>query len=232
MDITYDYVFLIDTENGKTDLSPTVTYSELNLAGKNAVSGLGLATVYRSDYLSVFAMKVEREREADNNVTSSRTSRFTEVAFGGDEDFSTVDHRGDKQWYDLNGVTHQTNVSVLNLVGVAASATGRNFTVFESENDNVVGSAYIEKSSAYQVNLKYRKDLILVSYPEWSGEQIIHDPSYSTAYVSSPPAESSTPSSTIQTSDSTTSGAPGFEVGTLLLGIFSVGLIVILRRRK
>ncbi|MHA2103696.1 MAG: hypothetical protein ACW981_09725 [Candidatus Hodarchaeales archaeon] len=238
MNITNAYIYEINPRTGQADLSPTVTYGEIiQPEAKAALNGLGLATIYRSDYMSIFALKADRTRQTKENVESSRAGLFTDISFSGtDNEFSTINHRGDKQFYELgsSGDKHQTNVSVLNLFAVSASAVGANVTVFESENDNIAGSAYLERTQVGKLDFKYRKDLILVSYPAWGGEKIVHDPTYSTAYVESPQSDpSSSTSASVQTSsEPVTTGAPGFELTAVIFSIFTIGLIVMNRRRK
>ncbi|MHA2101236.1 MAG: hypothetical protein ACW99A_21450, partial [Candidatus Kariarchaeaceae archaeon] len=242
MNITNAYIYEINPRTGQADLSPTVTYGEvIQPEAKAALNGLGLATIYRSDFMSIFALRADRTRDAKENLTSSRAGLFTDISFSGtDNEFSTINHRGDKQFYELgtSGDKHQTNVSVLNLFSVSTSAVGANVTVFESENDNIAGSAYLERTQIGKLEFKYRKDLILVSYPAWGGEKIVHDPTYSTAYVGNPqPNPTSTVSSStsaqVQTSSNTvTTGAPGFELTAVIFSIFTIGLLVINRRRQ
>src|SRR3972149_3594036 len=90
------------------------------------------------------------------------------------------------------------------------SVSDSNVSTFESETDNIAGSAYLETTSISKLNFKYRKDLILVSYPYWGGKQIVHDPTYAAAYTASPPPTTTTTTTSGQTSTSasTTSTQP------------------------
>ncbi|OLS25735.1 MAG: hypothetical protein HeimC3_13140 [Candidatus Heimdallarchaeota archaeon LC_3] len=245
MNITYDYVYEINPRTGESALSPTMTYGALPVEAQNNLAGLSLATMYRSDFMSLFGLKVDRTKDTKQNTTSSRAGGFTEVSFAGpDNEFSKIDHRGNKQWYTLDGVTHQTNVSVLNLFAVSVSAVGGNMTVFESETDSVAGSAYLQNTTIAKLDFKYRKDLILVSYPAWDGKEIVHDPTYSAAYLPSPVEEeptSSNPSSTTTTTSLTSidtsttvidTGVPGFEISIAIFSVISLGLVTLVRFRK
>jgi hypothetical protein len=188
MNITYAYLYVIDPIAGTADLSPTITYGSLdaNPALKAAVSRLSLATMYKSDFLSIVGLYAKRQRAAEENVTSSRTGAFATISFSGPgTSFSTVDTRGEKENYTLNGVQHQTNASILNLFGISGKAVVGNVTTFESESENLMGSAYLETTEVAALEFNYRKDLILISYPVWGGEEIIHDPTYSAVYVPS-----------------------------------------------
>ncbi|MFW9928159.1 MAG: hypothetical protein ACFFD1_02080, partial [Candidatus Thorarchaeota archaeon] len=198
---------------------------------------LGLATIYQSDFLSILGIRASRTEQTNNNVTSSRAGAFTAVSFGGPgNQFSTIDHRGKKINYTLDGTTYQTNVSILNLVSASASVIGGNVTIFNSDTNAVAGSAYLQQTQIAKLQFKYRKDLILVSYPEWSGGTIVHDPSYSAVYVANPPQESSSSSSTTSPIDTTqptiSSGVPGFEAGVLFTGFVVMGILSLIYRRK
>ncbi|KKM07459.1 hypothetical protein LCGC14_1733740, partial [marine sediment metagenome] len=133
---------------------------------------------------------------------------------------------------------------VLNLFAVSVSAVGGNMTVFESETDSVAGSAYLQNTTIAKLDFKYRKDLILVSYPAWDGKEIVHDPTYSAAYLPSPVEEeptSSNPSSTTTTTSLTSidtsttvidTGVPGFEISIAIFSVISLGLVTLVRFRK
>ncbi len=211
MNITYDYVYVINPQNGTATLSPTITYGGISdPALKSEMDGLGLATLYKSDFLSIQAVSAKRVTEAEDNVTSTRAAAFAVVSFSGPEsNFSTIENRGAKENYTLDGTQYQTNVSVLNLVSVSGFAAAGNVTTFESDSADTVGSSYLETTEIAALNYTYRKDLILVSYPIWNGGKIVHDPTFSSVYVPAPPSSSET-----STPPPTTSGPAGNETSS------------------
>ena len=184
MNISYDYVYSINPYLGTAKLSPTITYGSVtNSTLKTAFNRLSLATMYESDFLSVATLRATRLEQTSQNVTSSLTTNFAEVSFAGPQNFTTVDTRGGKQYYTLDGVTHTTNASVMNLASFSAAAASENVTVFQSDNQNIIGSAMMKNTTITGVKLNYRKDLILISYPQWNGGKIVHDPTFSTVYA-------------------------------------------------
>ncbi len=186
MTIAYDYEYTINTTAGEANLSPIITYGSLDAdpTFKARVQGLGLATIYYSDLLTAFAFHAKRVEEAPENVTSSRAALFKVVRFSGPvSDFSTINATGDKATYTINNQTYGANISVLNLVKVSASVVAANVTVFESETGDALSSSYLQQTEVFGIHVGYRKDLILVSYPVWDGEEIVHDPTFSAVYV-------------------------------------------------
>jgi hypothetical protein len=139
--------------------------------------------MYQSDFLSVKALRATRQEKIADNVTSSRASAFASVSFAGPEsNFTNVDTRGGKENYTLDGIQHTTGASILNLASFSGSAGAQNVTTFQSDNTNIMNSAMMKNTTVSTIDLNYRKDLILISYPEWSGGKIVHDPSFSTVY--------------------------------------------------
>ena len=57
----------------------------------------------------------------------------------------------------------------------------------------------MKNSTITGVSLNYRKDIILVSYPQWGGGKIVHDPTFSAVYQANPVA----PQITAHSADST-----------------------------
>ncbi len=262
MDISYDYEYTINTTAGRADLSPTITYGSLDAdpTFKNDVNGMGLATIYYSDFLTAFAFRAKRVEQADENVTSSRAAVFGVVRFSGPEsDFSTINATGPKATYNVSGQTYGANISVLNLLKVSASIVAANVTVFESETGDAMSSSYLQQTEVAGIHVGYRKDLILVSYPVWNGNEIVHDPTFSAVYVPPPSqsggdeseqtttttspssgtgTESSTPTTTPPPEDTKELPAqpsqpvPGFTVISLILLVGSLAAVNVINRRR
>ena len=183
MNITYAYEYRINPYLGTADLNPTVTYGAItNSTLKAALAGLSLATMYESDFLSVATLRASRLQQANTNVTSSITSNFASLSFSGPQNNVTNIDTGGKASYTLDGVTYTSNAGVMNLASFAGTAVSANVTTFSSDNQNIAGSALMQNATITGVSLHYRKDLIIISYPEYSGGEIIHDPTFSTVY--------------------------------------------------
>ena len=186
MNITYDYVYSINPAMGNAKLSPTITYGAIinpTLKAKFVASNLSLATMYESDFLSATLLQATRVEITSGNVTSSVAAGFSAVSFAGSgNNFTSIDTAG-KANYTLDSIPYTSHASVLNLVSFSGSATATNVTVFQSNNANIMNSALMKQvTTTSTLNLNYRKDLILISYPQWSGGQIVHDPSFSAVY--------------------------------------------------
>lgn len=189
MNISYDYVYSINPFLGTSDLSPTITYGAIvNPTLHTAMQGLSLATMYQSDFLSVAVIKATKLQQTNQNVTSSISTNFASISFAGPgNNFTNVD-TGGKANYTLNGTTYKANASVLNIASFAGTAISKNVTVFQSDNQNVAGSALMKNTTITGVSLHYRQDLVVISYPEWSGGKIVHDPTFSAVYSPAPKA--------------------------------------------
>ena len=203
MNVTYDYVFDINPYLGTATLSPTITYGAItDPTLQSAFQGLSLATMYESDFLSVATIKATNIQKTDQNVTSSITTNFATLSFSGPQNnFSSIGTNGAKAYYTLNGTTYKTNTTDLNIASFAGSSISKNVTIFQSDTQNLAGSAMMQNTTITGVSLNYRKDLILVSYPEWSGGKIVHDPTFSAVYQqasSGPFIASSSTDSTVQ----------------------------------
>lgn len=185
MNITYAYVYDINPYTGQTTLSPTITYGAVSPSLKSAFSGLSLATMYESDFLSYQTLSASKTGTTNQKVASSQTTNFASLSFSGPNSQLTSVDTGSKANYTLDGIQHTTNTSVLNLVSLQATSASSNVTVFQSDSQSVTGSAMMQNVTVSQTSLQYRKDLILISYPQWSGGQVIHDPSFSATYSTS-----------------------------------------------
>lgn len=186
MNISYDYVYEINPYTGNAKLSPTITYGAVSPSLQTTFSGLSLATMYESDFMSYQSLTASRVGMTNKNVTSSQATNFASISFSGPQNqFTSVD-AGSKANYTLDGVQHTTKASVLNLVSFQATAASGNVTVFQSDSQSVTSTAMMQNATVSYASLQYRKDLILVSYPQWGGGKIVHDPSFSTVYQPNP----------------------------------------------
>lgn len=216
MNITYAYEYRINPYLGTANLSPTVTYGAVtNSTLKAALSGLSLATIYESDFLSVATLKASRLQQANTNVTSSITSNFASLSFSGPQNNITNINTGGKANYTLDGVTYTSNAGVMNLASFSGTAVSANVTTFSSDNQNIAGSAMMQNATITGVSLNYRKDLIIISYPEYSGGEIIHDPTFSAVYQQDSSPAQITASSADQTIPQGTSITLQWQVNDL-----------------
>ena len=81
---------------------------------------------------------------------------------------------------------------------------GERTSPFESESADTAGTATVGTLvETLDVEFFYTANLIIVSYPEWNGESIVHDPDYNINYDAPEPQQTTTDD---PTSDDPTTG--------------------------
>lgn len=253
-DIGYHYIITVNPETGKAKVSPTWLYGGMETAmHKDAMEGLSLAWIAKSEFFAVRA--IYTATLTDDPINTSSTREFGKIRVGfGDGEATEIDVTGDKQFYTLNsdtvGTTHTAKFDAITLIQVSGSFAAEKTSPFQSESDRTGGTATVGGLiETLNLDFYYSAALIIVSYPQWDGEDIVHDPDYSVNYQPNPQdaittSETSDTSSTTESPISTTSsrhstttieddgGAkagfiPGFE---LFIAMFS--LIIMIRARR
>ncbi|MCE7734143.1 MAG: hypothetical protein GPJ54_04635, partial [Candidatus Heimdallarchaeota archaeon] len=186
-------------------------------------------------------------------INTSSTKQFGRLTVSfGDGSATEIDVTGPKGNYTLNNgtETYAASFDAINLVRVSGSFDGEKVTPFNSESDKTAGTASVGGLvERIEVDFFYSASLIIVSYPEWNGQDIIHDPDYIVNYAPNPsevpttsdPTTSTETSSPITTTtvetftstkddddgDAKAGFLPGFG---LFIAVFS--LVIIVRTRK
>ncbi|OLS23863.1 MAG: hypothetical protein HeimC2_24720 [Candidatus Heimdallarchaeota archaeon LC_2] len=250
-DIGYHYIITVNPETGKAKISPTWLYGGMETpSNKDAMEGLSLAWIAKSEFFAVRA--IYTATLTDEPINTSSTKEFGKIRVGfGDGEATEIDVTGAKQFYTLNSdtvsTTHTAKFDAITLIQVSGSFGAEKTSPFQSESSRTGGTATVGGLvETLNLDFFYSAALIIVSYPEWNGEDIIHDPDYNVAYQPKPPvANTPTPAETTTDSvdtptlsdDPTTSptkteetsaaaGIPGF-------GFFMIfSTLVILKRRN
>ena len=158
MNIFYDYTVVIDPNKGIANVSPTVTFVSLDAYPnlKISMKGLGLAVLYTSDFLSLFALQAKTQQTS--NVTASLTTAFSSLSFSGPgSGFSSVNTTGSKTHYTLgNGSTYNVGVSALNLITLQGTADATKTTGYSSATNDLTQSAFLQTTSVAVEDFQYR----------------------------------------------------------------------------
>ncbi|MFV2014287.1 MAG: hypothetical protein ACC656_02575, partial [Candidatus Heimdallarchaeota archaeon] len=177
-------------------------------AFKDAMKGLSLAWVVKSEFFSVQATYTATATNATLNSSSTREFGKLRVAVGSG-DATEIDVTGPKSIYYLNNSAQNYTASfdAITLLQVSGTFEGERVTPFSSESDNTGGTATVGGLvETLNVNIFYSVTLIIISYPVWDGLDIVHDPDYTVAYAPNPvtPAPTPTPTTPTDTGQSTT----------------------------
>lgn len=242
-DIGYHYIISVNPETGKATVSPTWLYGGMETPlHKDAMEGLSLAWIAKSEFFAVRA--IYTATLTDEPINTSSTKEFGKIRVGfGDGDATEIDVTGNKQFYTLNsdtvGTTHTAKFDAITLITVSGSFGAEKSSPFQSESDRTGGTATVGGLvETLNLDFYYSAALIIVSYPEWDGEDLIHDPDYNVAYkpqekvVETPEPTNTDPKTTTTPVDSETdkesaeAGIPGF-------GLFiAVSALVIVKRKS
>ena len=205
------YKFHFTTNDTARTANVKFDYDLGTWSNQTAVNGLRLNQMYLtgvSDYSAHHrVMELQHNNQAVNDNSQSFAARKFAITVG-QSPIASIDL--DQIPYTYNGTQ-------------SVQAYGQTLPLLFSKfmfgsltsTDNVLRTLGGSVSSA--------RYLYSISYPEFSGLPISHDPTFS---VVAP--ESSTPSSTISGSTSVKAGVPGFEV----LSILALPLIYAIRKRK
>lgn len=231
--IAYDYVYRVDLANGESTLSTTSVFGGINDPTLAAdVEGLSLATYQVSELFTVEKVAGETASGGVGSYIATGTTTM-EVSYSDDTALIDISMGGNKQTYHIGENEYQTNTSVINLVMVTGSTTFSNTTEvgeFNSETEQVADTLTDSHRQSTTYNWLYRKDLILINYPEWSGQQISHDPDFTNYFT---PTEQQQNTNTETTSPtSTSSPTPTNKIPISLFGTLLALLTIRLTTRK
>lgn len=202
--IGYHYKVTVDPKSGKARISTTWTFDGITDATNNAkMDKLSLAVIIKSEF---FALRVAyTATETNKTIDNSRSRSFGRlgIAFGGGTS-TEIDVTGPKASYLLNGTkTVSASFDAINLLKVSGHFRAEKVSPFESESENTAGSANVGGIvERLAIDFFYSANLVIISYPKWSGDSIVHDPDYNVNYE--PKAVTPTdPTSSDPTSDKT-----------------------------
>lgn len=254
--IAYRYHLVVDPDEGIAKVSPTFTFGGITDAGlKEDVSGSSLAFPILVEFLAVEALHSVTQTQTDVNATRTVAGKFFSVENGLGDSFVEIELPDEKKVYSAGGEEYNASLSALTLVVVKGGAFMETVVPLGSQTQGVTGTATLNaEREVHAVAFMYRADLVIVSYPTWGGEEIIHDPDYDLSFEPRAQPTTSTTTSSTSEEETTSSITPGTTtttpVGTtsadddgdgddtpgfgLLLTLTSLltGVIVINRSRK
>ncbi|MFX1512636.1 MAG: hypothetical protein ACFFCQ_08625 [Promethearchaeota archaeon] len=188
-DVKYDYILIVDTNNGQADLSPTLTCAGVNNSTlKGDLTGIDLSRQVISEFFALEAIYSVSEEQTGLNATRTSAFAIIEVSNDQGEEYTAIDTSDAKTTYSLSGLgEYNATFGAINLLTIKGAFRGEQVTPFRSESQETGGTAMLTaKKQQFAVNFLYSADLFIVNYPEWNGTQIIHDPSYKTFYEAMP----------------------------------------------
>jgi hypothetical protein len=245
--IGYQYKVTVNPETGKAKISTTWTFDGITDPVNNAkMDGLSLALIIKSEF---FALRLAyTATQTDEPIDTSKSRRFGRLAIGtGDGSSTEIDVTGPKASYLWDGSRNvDASFDAINLLKVSGHFREEKETPFVSESENTAGAASVDSVvERLEVDFFYSASLVIISYPKWGGEGIVHDPDFNVNYQplkldtvetttseTTTDSESTTSSSTTKPPASSSSEGekvPGFSV---LLALTAFLLVPIIRRRK
>jgi hypothetical protein len=248
-DIKYHYIIKVNPDTGKAKMSTTWYYGGMEDPGfKEAMDGLSLSWIIKSEFFALRAVYTATLTNETINSTSTKAFGRLRVSFGRGE-ATEIDVTGPKSVYTVNSTqTESASFDAINLVRVSGSFSGERVTPFSSESEKSAGTATVGGLvENLDVDFFYSASLIIVSYPVWDGENIVHDPDYNVNYQpnAEEPTETtdtSVSSSTTTTDTEATSTSPstkkdggssgGFLPGFGLIFTLSSLVIIVVKRKK
>jgi hypothetical protein len=241
--IKYMYILLINPEEGTATISPTFTFGGINNPGlKTAMADTSLAFPILMEFLAVEAIHSVTETETDVNATRTVSGSYFEVENGLGDSFVEIALPEDKKIYTAGGVEHEAYLSALSLITIKGGAYEEKTVPLNSETQGSTGTATLNaQKELYAFAFYYTVNLLIVSYPTWNGDQVVHDPDYNLAFepriatdtgTDTTDTDTTVTTATTDTTDETTTDteAPGFDLIVSMLVL--APLAVIVRRRK
>ncbi|MHA1989691.1 MAG: hypothetical protein ACW981_00920 [Candidatus Hodarchaeales archaeon] len=240
MDLVFGYIYEIDvnavTRVADTSLSLTFEYGELDPKIKSYMEGFSLATSSYTQWI------VKKDFQVQNNLLNSVSKVADQVEFRtpgrsiGDIEFGSA-----KKIYTLytpeGEFRYEVVTSIMALYhythmnGVDSQSTTDRQSKVETVTQEKMNSVYLlDAASKIIPEFRVRSYIIMITYPVWSGNRIVHDPTYaSISEVDKYSGENYVTSGTVVTSAPPVETASGFEVLLMVSGIvFLVGI----KRRK
>ncbi|MHA2028139.1 MAG: hypothetical protein ACXAB7_05930 [Candidatus Kariarchaeaceae archaeon] len=245
--IGYHYIVTVDPETGKAKISTTWIFDGITDPVNNAkMDRLSLALIVKSEF---FALRVAyTATQSNDTIDTSRSRRFGRLAIAsGGGNSAEIDVTGPKASYLWDGrETVPASFDAINLLKVSGHFREEKETPFVSESENTAGAANVDGVvERLSIDFFYSASLIIVSYPKWGGEGIVHDPDFNVNYQplkldtvetttseTTSDTESTTSSSTTKPPASSSSEGekvPGFSA---LIALTAFLLVPIIRRRK
>ncbi|MCY3413202.1 MAG: hypothetical protein INQ03_16300 [Candidatus Heimdallarchaeota archaeon] len=182
-DISYFYKVFVNPTTGKAKISTTWNYGGITDADlADQMQGTSLSLMVKSEFFAVQALYTAT---ANNDSISSTTSTsVSKIGFKvGDSNATEIDVTGSKQFYMLDGSTNETaTFDALNLVTVAGVFSEERTSPFDSESEATGGTASLSVTERLDVSFFYSANLLIINYPEWNGNSLVHDPDYSVNY--------------------------------------------------
>jgi hypothetical protein len=240
MDLVFGYIYEIDvnavTRVADTSLSLTFEYGELDPKIKSFMEGFSLATSSYTQWI------VKKDFQFQNSLLNSVSKVADQVEFRtpgrnlGDIEFGSAKKvyslftpEGEFRYEVVTSIMalyHYTHMNGVN----DQSATERQSKV-ETVTQEKMNSVYLlDAASKIIPEFRVRSYIIMITYPVWSGNRIVHDPTYaSISEIEKYSGENYVTTGTVVTSAPSTQTASGFEAVILVSG--SIFLFTI-RRKK
>lgn len=211
---SFGYKFHFTTNSTSKAVNVKFDYNLGTWSNQTALAGLSLNQMFLTGVKDFSAhqrvMKLDNNNQDVNDSAQSGTARRFAIK-AGQAQVASIDL--DQIPYTLNGNT-QKQAYGQTLPLLYTQFLFGSLTV----NNNVIRTLGGDVSS--------QRYLYSLSYPVFNGQSISHDPTFSMVSASS--STSSSSGSTSGSSSTTVSGAPGFE----LLSVLAVPIIIVLRKRK
>ncbi len=161
-------------------LDTTYYFGELeNATIRSKMNGLSLANVIDTSFYSETVVQ-------ETNASSSFAVGSSEMTFGSDGlKLGSIDVKGRKANYTLmdpaGNQTHQAQAAKIILFKESGSTTFNSTSLYE---DHVSGDAEtVITEETYRYDYQWVQGLLLISYPEWNGYGVVHDPTFSAVSV-------------------------------------------------
>ncbi|OLS24063.1 MAG: hypothetical protein HeimC3_21540 [Candidatus Heimdallarchaeota archaeon LC_3] len=240
MDLSFGYIYEIDVDDATsvadTSLSLTFEYGELAPTIKPFMEGFSLATSSYTQWI------VKKDVEVQNTLLNSVSKVADQVEFSavgrsiGDIEFGNA-----KKIYSLFTPDGEFRYEIVTSImalhyysdmnGVDSQFSTEEQSKIETVTQEKMNSVYLmDAASDIIPDFRVRSFIIMITYPEWSGNKIIHDPTYSSiSEIKKYPGENYVSTGIIVTTVPSIQSTPGFQV--LLIGI-GILFLVFNKRRK
>lgn len=204
-DIGYKYHIHVNPDEGDMSMKVDFIYGGITDATlHDAMDGLSLATVIKSQFFALHAVYSATASNATVNRTRASAVAALEVKSGEGEPATKIDVNDTRASYTTNGTASKANFTAINLFQVAAGYSAEKVSPFDSESGKTGGTAMSGSlTERFDVNFFYSADLIVVTFPEWNGNDINWDPNYGVNYQPRPKDTTTVSSTTVSSTTST-----------------------------
>lgn len=229
-DFVYSYSMFVNLSSGESTLASEFLIGSMNEGDINFI-GLGLATVQSTEFLTTSTL--------DNKFSHIDPVDTTDLTFTIDDSmFAGIDFSGMKSNYTLSS-SSSTSVEKASIkeISIIFESGNSNSTLSTQTSDKVgtfLANNFVNESFEYE----YESTQLFTSYPEWSGNQITHDPTYSAVAAVAAISATDDDKSTVETSNNelptsnetiNTEGiVPSFEFNISIV----IGCILAIRKRQ